>query len=297
MTKPQRKASPAKARKKTTAKKAPARKPFEPMKHIRIAGYVFAGAAVLSVVALAALFVDFRALPGQIVDGTREVVRFAGFKAEDITVRGAQRFTYQQIQSLAQVDADATIFGQDLEAIQARLEQQTWIKAARVSRHLPGRLMIDVEEHQAFARWQRGGKFYLIDDQGAPFMKISRSEWRDLPIVVGEGANASAGRLQTALAQYPYLSSRLSSATWIGARRWDLWFEGGVLVRLPEEQLTEKLGQLSRMQMRDGILAAGPMRIDMRMDHMLAISTDPDSFTPKPRPRRAAATKASARAS
>lgn len=287
MTKTTRKTTKAKSAK--TRKKATKTAAFNPMKHVRIAGYVFAGAAVVSVLALAALFVDFRALPGQTVDAARSAVRVAGFKVDHVDVRGARRFTYRQLATLAKIDDGATIFGQDLGEIRTRLEKQTWVKSARVSRHLPDRLLIDVSERQAFARWQRDGQFYLIDEEGAPFMKIRRDEWRSLPIVVGEGANVSVARLREALDAFPYLSSRLSSATWIGSRRWDLLFEGGVLVRLPEQALDEKLGQLSRMQMRDNIFASGPMRIDMRMDHMLAISTDPDRFTPKPKPRRAAA--------
>lgn len=289
MTKTKRKPQKKAVAKTRTRAATKAKTPPNPLRHVRVAGYVFVGAAVLSVALLTALFVDFRTLPGQMVDTGRAALRSAGLKVDHIDVRGANRFTYRQIAKLARVNEEATIFGQDLAAIQERLEKQTWIQSVRISRHLPDRLTIDVNERKARARWQQEGKFYLIGADGTPFMRINSNEWRDLPVVVGNGANRSAQGLYTALEDYPYLSSRLLSATWIGERRWDLLFEGGVLVRLPEEAMAEKLGQLSRMQMQNNIFASGPMRIDMRMDHMLAISTDPDEFTPKPRPRRGTA--------
>ncbi|MEM9288413.1 MAG: cell division protein FtsQ/DivIB [Sphingomonadales bacterium] len=282
MTKAKARKAPSKNR-KSRAKKAA---PKSQLNHVRLAGYVFVGAALASAAALAVLFVDFKTLPRDIATGTQALVKEAGFNAQTLQVYGAQRFTFRQVEQLAAIDTSATIFGQDLEAIQARLVAHPWVKEARVSRNLPGTLRIDLEERTAFARWQVAGKFHLIDDEGTPFLKIGRKEWRSLPLVVGDGANQSAGTLSAALTNYPYLADRLSSATWVGARRWDLLFQGGVLVRLPEEQTAEKLGQLSAMHARDNILDAGPMRIDMRMDHMLAISTDPTQFRPKPRPKR-----------
>jgi cell division protein FtsQ len=266
-TKTKRKA-PSKKRK--TAKKTPS-----PKQRLRILGIVFAVFAVLSAGGFAALFVDFAALPQQMADAGRASVRAIGFRVDEVDVRGARRFTYDQIKDIAKVDHEASVFGQDIAAMQQRLEKQTWIESARIMRKLPNVLSIDVTEHEPFARWQLNGQMQLVDLNGKPFMLIQRTAWRQLPLIVGPGAPDAVGPLADALDQHPALARRLASATRIGNRRWDLAFRSGAIVKLPEEGVMEKMTQLSRMQVQNQLLDGGALRIDMRMDQMLAISTAP----------------------
>ena len=56
----------------------------------------------------------------------------------------------------------------------------------------------------------------------------------DLPLVIGPGANARAGQLKRILADAPTMQAQLASATWVGGRRWDLSFQSGEIVALPE---------------------------------------------------------------
>lgn len=266
----------AKPKTKTAVKKRKAKKAAaSPAQRLRVIGYVFLGFALLSAAAFAALFVDFKTLPTQLADAGREAVRSAGFRVEDVEVRGARRFSYEQITDIAKVDMAATVFGQNLAEMQENLEKQIWIESARVTRKLPNVLAIHVAEYEPFARWQLNGALQLVDTQGQPFMRISRSDWRQLPLIVGQGAPEAAGPLARALTDHPNLSRRLASATRIGNRRWDLAFRSGAVVKLPEDGILEKLSQLSRMQAENNLLDGAAMRIDMRMDQMLAISTSP----------------------
>lgn len=245
---------------------------------LRIIGIVFAVFVVLSASGFAALFVDFKALPQNLVDAGRQSVRAVGFQVDEVVVRGARRFSYEQIKQIAQVDMAATLFGQDIAGMQQRLEAQTWIAAARVMRKLPNVLSIQVDEYEPFARWQLNGQMQLVDLSGTPFMLIQRSAWRQLPLIVGPGAPQAVGPLAAALDQHPALARRLASATRIGNRRWDLAFRSGAVVKLPEDGVAEKLTQLSRMQTQNQLLDGGALRIDMRMDQMLAISTNPKTM-------------------
>ena len=56
----------------------------------------------------------------------------------------------------------------------------------------------------------------------------------DLPLVIGLGANARASQLKAILADAPTMQAQLASATWVGGRRWDLSFQSGETVALPE---------------------------------------------------------------
>ena len=66
MTKAKARKAPSKNR-KSRAKKAA---PKSQLNHVRLAGYVFVGAALASAAALAVLFVDFKTLPRDIATGT-----------------------------------------------------------------------------------------------------------------------------------------------------------------------------------------------------------------------------------
>ena len=56
----------------------------------------------------------------------------------------------------------------------------------------------------------------------------------DLPLVIGPGANRQAAQLAQLMADTPSLQPQLTSATWVGGRRWDLNFQSGETVALPE---------------------------------------------------------------
>jgi len=248
--------------------------PLFSVQNLRRFGLVFAVFAVLTGAAFAWLFFDFAALPRQVADAGTAMVRGAGFKVETIELRGSGRFSEDQIRRIIDINHDATIFVQDVAQIRQNLEAQTWVAQARVVRKLPDTLSLDIIEHRPFARWQLNGEIRLVNDMGNAFMLVRPNEWREFPLIVGPGATDAVHELATALETYPEIARRLTSATRIGRRRWDLAFRSGALVKLPEDNVSEKLAQLSVMQRDNGLLDGPVMRIDMRMDHMLAISAD-----------------------
>ncbi|WP_164099257.1 cell division protein FtsQ/DivIB, partial [Serratia marcescens] len=77
-----------------------------------------------------------------------------------------------------------------LADVRARLLAYPWIKDARVSRRLPDKLLIDIVEREPAAIWQNHGQLMLIDPAGVPLEPVSREAMPDLPLLVGDGANA-----------------------------------------------------------------------------------------------------------
>ena len=56
----------------------------------------------------------------------------------------------------------------------------------------------------------------------------------DLPLLIGPGANGEEEQLSRLMGAVPTLRPQLTSATWVGGRRWDLNFQSGETVALPE---------------------------------------------------------------
>jgi cell division protein FtsQ len=155
----------------------------------------------------------------------------------------------------------------DVDAIRDRLVQFGWVKDARVSRRLPDTLVIDIVERTPAALWQNKGQLALIDNEGVVLDRVPITRMPDLPLLIGPEANAHSDQLQRLMAAVPALKPQLSSATWIGRRRWDLSFQSGETVALPEGEpaATAALQKFARLDRSNGLLGRGVVRFDLRV--------------------------------
>jgi hypothetical protein len=53
------------------------------------------------------------------------------------------------------------------EAARQRLESIPWVARAHVERHLPGTIVLRLEERRPFAIWQNQGRFVIVDREGS----------------------------------------------------------------------------------------------------------------------------------
>jgi len=155
----------------------------------------------------------------------------------------------------------------DVSAIRDRLLQFGWVKDARVSRRLPDTLVIDVVERTPAALWQNQGQLALIDSDGVVLDRVPISRMPDLPLLIGPGANSHSRQLDRLMASVPTLKPQLASASWVGGRRWDLNFQSGETVALPEgDQLASAaLQKFAKMDRSTGLLGRGILRFDLRI--------------------------------
>jgi cell division protein FtsQ len=68
------------------------------------------------------------------------------------------------------------------------------------------------------------------------------------------------------MASVPTLKPQLASATWVGSRRWDLNFQSGETVVLPEgeAQASEALAHFAKHDRAEGLLGRGIVQFDLR---------------------------------
>jgi cell division protein FtsQ len=151
--------------------------------------------------------------------------------------------------------------------IRDRLLQFGWIKDARVSRRLPDTLVIDVVERTPAALWQDQGQLALIDSKGVVLDRVPVDKMPDLPLLIGPGANVQAEQLGQLMDAVPTLKPQLASATWVGGRRWDLNFQTGETVALPEGEDAARvvLTKFARVDKQTGLLGHGMLRFDLRV--------------------------------
>jgi cell division protein FtsQ len=155
----------------------------------------------------------------------------------------------------------------DVSEIRRRLLQFGWVKDARVSRRLPDTLVIDIVERTPAALWQNQGQLALIDSDGVMLDRVPVDKMPDLPLLIGPGANGEAQQLERLMNAVPTLKPQLASATWVGGRRWDLNFQSGEIVALPEGDGASKtaLSKFARLDKAAGLLGRGIVRFDLRV--------------------------------
>jgi cell division protein FtsQ len=69
------------------------------------------------------------------------------------------------------------------------------------------------------------------------------------------------------MGRVPTLKPQLASATWVGGRRWDLNFQSGETVALPEgeQDAATALEKFARSDKSNGLLGRGIVRFDLRV--------------------------------
>lgn len=245
----------------------------------KLAAFGFSGFLLLMAGA-AAIALD---LPAKAALQAGEAVGSAGFRVDGYQIVGLKNMDRRLVDAVvidelrrAASTADGTKPAQplvDVTRIRERLLRFGWVKDARVSRRLPDTLVIDVVERTPTALWQDRQQLSLIDDSGVVLDRVPVSKMPDLLLVIGEGANARASRLKAILADVPALQAQLASATWVGGRRWDLSFQSGETVALPEGEDAARtaLAKFAKVDQSSGLLGRGLVRFDLRVPGKMVV--------------------------
>lgn len=220
----------------------------------------------LIVAALVWLAASFLGLPAMVGAEISELAGRAGFAVAKIEVRGLERMEQAPVSDIAVKYVDRSMLSVDLDKLRAEVMTLGWVKDARVSRRLPDALIVDVVERQPVAVWQHDGTLSLIDASGAELGAVDPEAIPDLPLVVGPQANRQTEALAKLMDAAPALKPMLAGATWVGNRRWDLRFQSGEQLLLPEgdAEAAAALVNFARMDGVDRLLGRGILRFDMR---------------------------------
>ena len=129
--------------------------------------------------------------------------------------------------------------------------QLNWIDKITIKRLMPDILNIEVEEYKPFAIWINNEKKFIIDKEGnsIPFLEEyeQSEEFKNMIILSGNGANENAKSLFNILVINSEISQDIYSANWVGNRRWDIRFFDGLLVKLPEIEISDAWNDLIKI--------------------------------------------------
>ncbi|MGZ8285318.1 MAG: cell division protein FtsQ/DivIB [Allosphingosinicella sp.] len=222
----------------------------------------------------------------QMVSGTMgESVGEMGFALKHVEIKGATHVRKIDVYNIAFDQPSTAMPLVDLEATRQRLLRFGWVRDARVSRRLPDTLVVDIVERRPAAIWQHNQRLALIDMDGVVLESVRLDAMPDLPLLIGPAANLHAAELARLTQAAPNLRPAMAGASWVGGRRWDLRFQSGEVLALPEGEAAARkaLTKFASMDQSVQLLGKGYVRIDMRDPRRMLIRLpgDPGSTVPE----------------
>jgi len=203
-----------------------------------------------------------------------------GFTLEDVIVEGRMRTDKKQILKTLQLSRGMPLLSISPFDAKKKLENISWVKAARVERRLPDTLFIRISEKEPVAIWQNQNKIYLVDHDGELIEIKETSKYKELLLVTGHQAPRHVGKLISLLDKFPEIKTRVTAATHLRSSRWDIRLDK-IEVRLPEKDAEGALEYLLSLQNHHRFMEREIMTIDMRLPGQLILRLTPEAIQKK----------------
>lgn len=244
-------------------------------------------AIVLLVGGVGLAIASWAGLTTQATTAAAEAVGQAGFRLRKIEITGLKHMDRNTVYAQALDQQSRAMPLIDLTGVRNRLLQYPWIEDARVSRRMPDTLAIQIVEREPAAIWQHdNGRLTLIDAKGAQIEPVSPEAMPPLPLLIGPGANYQEAGRRALLEAAPVLKPLVKAAAWIGNRRWDLTFDTGERLQLPEgdEEAKAALVKFAELDGQSHLLGTRYVNFDMRDPDNIVLreKTAPPAATPAP---------------
>jgi cell division protein FtsQ len=113
------------------------------------------------------------------------------FAVREVEVSPLRRLTAEAVRATAGIAPGTSIWDVDCRQVEVRLAREPWIRAARVRRQLPHRIVIRVREERPAAIMVVDGPkpgLYYVSAHGRVFASVGADDPRDFPYVTGLSA-------------------------------------------------------------------------------------------------------------
>ena len=195
----------------------------------------------------------------------------AGLSLQTVEVHGRGETRQADVVGALGAPRGAPLLSLDIDAMRERLAALPWIVSAEVERRYPDRLVVTVTEAEPLALWQRKQKLFLVSRTGKVIETADLRKYSKLLVIVGDKAPERADALFDLLAREPELKSRVTAAVFVGKRRWNLRFDNGLDVKLPEDKPADAWSRLASLQREYGVLDKDVSVIDLRLPDQIVL--------------------------
>ncbi len=187
------------------------------------------------------------------------------FMVKVMTINGASVELGDDIREVLPVDFPVSSFDLDLEEMKGTVEKLDAVATAELHVRPGGILQLEVTERIPAVIWRNRATLELLDAEGRRVAAIvRRTDRRDLPLVVGEGADAAVPEALKLFAVSRPLEARLRGLIRMGERRWDVALLRDQRIMLPENGALAALESAIALDQAQDLLARDVSHFDLR---------------------------------
>ena len=179
-----------------------------------------------------------------------------------------QQVVAAEVLAVARNEVRGNFFTVDIERLRQSLEKLPWVRSVNIRREFPDRLAVQLEEHQALARWNNNA---LVNRQGEIFVAESRQA---LPGFIGQdGASHEAALCYLQFSQQlAALNLQVAQLVLSPRHAWQLRLSNGMVLELGREDMQPRLARFVAAYPYSLAGWAGSVRyVDMRYRNGFAV--------------------------
>ena len=208
----------------------------------------------------------------QVTNSLDDMARSSGFRVSEVLALGRQRTRSGEIRAKIEKIYGQNILLVDIAEVRKDLEKLPWIRSASVRRLLPDTLELHLVERRPMAVWQApDGVPKLIDERGEVIDVEDIAEHANLPVISGVGVREVASALFGKLLSEPALASRVSGAELVDERRWNVFLDGRIEIKLPAENVEAAWKLLASTDRETALLQRAVGGVDLRNPDWLVL--------------------------
>lgn len=200
----------------------------------------------------------------------------SGFAVDQIKVVGNRETSEIDVLERLELDGWTSLIGMNANAARDRIATLPWVNQVSVRKTYPDAIEVKLSEREPFAIWQQNNDLTVIEASGKVITPFRGGSLSRLPMVVGQGAELAGADFVKKVEAHPELARRAKVYMRIAARRWDIRFDNGVVVKLPEFNAETALADLDNMN-RDGLLDRDISIVDMRLADRVVVRLTPEA--------------------
>ncbi len=197
-----------------------------------------------------------------------------GFRVENIMVDGRRHSDADALMAVINVEEGDSLFSFDPYGAKEQIEKIGWIRSVVVQRRFPNTIYIHLDEREPFALWQTADGLSLIDVEGQVLSQNNLEQFKDLPMVKGEGADVQVKEILPILHAEDQMIAFIDHIELVDKRRWNLYLKQGIRIKLPEDDVGFALRHILQRHEEDGLLNNETITgIDARYSGRLIVRT------------------------
>jgi cell division protein FtsQ len=201
----------------------------------------------------------------------------AGFAIEDVKVSGNVQTSEIEILQLLGLDGTTSLVALDVDAARQKIANLPWVESVEVRKVYPKTVEVNLKEKTAYGIWQHGSELSLIEKNGTVIAPLRDNKFASLPLFVGRGAETAAASVADEFADWPDVRNHVKAYVRVADRRWDLYLDDGIVIKLPEDDVQRALALLTKMDKEDDLLQRDIAAVDFRLEDRTAIQLTPEA--------------------